>query len=95
MISDLKIPLLASSLLTRTMITLRYFIQVEHCPIMVSKVFYEDSNPNGRPTHFNFITPSMTTLSSKNPAYRIYTIDGGYEGASYVSACIILLMMKS
>ncbi|KAF8372244.1 hypothetical protein PRIPAC_78673 [Pristionchus pacificus] len=47
------------------------------------EVFYEDSNPNGRPTHFNFITPSMTTLSSKNPAYRIYTIDGGYEGASY------------
>lgn len=30
----------------------------------------------------------MTTLSSKNPAYRIYTIDGGYEGASYVSALI-------
>ncbi|KAF8381234.1 asm-2, partial [Pristionchus pacificus] len=47
------------------------------------QVYYEDSNPVGRPTHFNFITPSITTYLYNNPAYRIYTIDGGYEGASY------------
>ncbi|GMR39737.1 hypothetical protein PMAYCL1PPCAC_09932, partial [Pristionchus mayeri] len=47
------------------------------------EVYYDESNPAGRPTHFNFITPSLTTYSYVNPAYRIYTIDGGYEGASY------------
>ncbi|GMS83288.1 hypothetical protein PENTCL1PPCAC_5463, partial [Pristionchus entomophagus] len=47
------------------------------------QVYYEESNPAGRPTHFNFITPSITTYWYSNPAYRIYTIDGGYEGASY------------
>ncbi|GMR31699.1 hypothetical protein PMAYCL1PPCAC_01895, partial [Pristionchus mayeri] len=47
------------------------------------QVYYEDSDPAGRPTHFNFITPSITTHTYNNPAYRIYTIDGGYEGASY------------
>ncbi|GMS90922.1 hypothetical protein PENTCL1PPCAC_13097, partial [Pristionchus entomophagus] len=47
------------------------------------QVYYEDSNPKGRPTHFNFITPSITTQLYVNPAYRIYSIDGGYEGASY------------
>ncbi|GMT31292.1 hypothetical protein PFISCL1PPCAC_22589, partial [Pristionchus fissidentatus] len=47
------------------------------------QVYYDDSNPTGRATHFNFITPSITTYSFANPAYRIYTIDGGYEGASY------------
>lgn len=48
-------------------------------------MYYEDSDPNGRATHFNFISPSITTYSFTNPAYRIYTIDGGYEGATYVS----------
>ncbi|GMT31293.1 hypothetical protein PFISCL1PPCAC_22590, partial [Pristionchus fissidentatus] len=47
------------------------------------QVYYEDSDPAGRPTHFNFITPSITTGTFNNPAYRIYTIDGGYQGASY------------
>ncbi|GMR31695.1 hypothetical protein PMAYCL1PPCAC_01890, partial [Pristionchus mayeri] len=47
------------------------------------QVYYEDSNPTGRPFHFNFISPSITTYSFNNPSYRIYTIDGGYEGASY------------
>ncbi|GMT31295.1 hypothetical protein PFISCL1PPCAC_22592, partial [Pristionchus fissidentatus] len=47
------------------------------------QVYYENSNPAGRPTHFNFITPSLTTFSFNNPAYRIYTVDGGYKEASY------------
>ncbi|GMS96571.1 hypothetical protein PENTCL1PPCAC_18746 [Pristionchus entomophagus] len=47
------------------------------------QVYYEDSNPAGRATHFNFIAPSITTKDYANPSYRIYTIDGGYEGASY------------
>ncbi|GMR34411.1 hypothetical protein PMAYCL1PPCAC_04606, partial [Pristionchus mayeri] len=47
------------------------------------QLYSDDSNPAGRPTHINFISPSLTTESYTNPAYRIYTIDGGYEGASY------------
>ncbi|GMR40625.1 hypothetical protein PMAYCL1PPCAC_10820, partial [Pristionchus mayeri] len=47
------------------------------------QMIFENSDPLGRPTHFNFIAPSLTTHTYKNPAYRIYTIDGGYAGASY------------
>ncbi|EPB78957.1 hypothetical protein ANCCEY_01912 [Ancylostoma ceylanicum] len=36
-----------------------------------------------RPFHFNWISPSITTYDFNNPSYRIYTIDGGYEGATY------------
>ncbi|TKR81616.1 hypothetical protein L596_015459 [Steinernema carpocapsae] len=47
------------------------------------QVFYEDGNVNGRPTHFNWISPSLTTFSDNMPSYRIYTIDGDYEGSSF------------
>ncbi|CAJ0945272.1 unnamed protein product, partial [Mesorhabditis belari] len=46
-------------------------------------VFYENGDPTGRPTHFTWIAPSLTTYSYLNPAYRIYTIDGAYTGSSY------------
>lgn len=35
--------------------------------------------------HFNWIAPSVTTYTYNNPSYRIYTIDGNYEGSSFVS----------
>lgn len=47
-------------------------------------MYYEKANPNTNPFHFNWISPSMTTYAWLNPAYRIYTVDGGYEGATYV-----------
>lgn len=49
------------------------------------QVFYENANPKGRPTHFNFITPSVTTYDFSNPSYRIYTIDGAYQGSSFTT----------
>jgi len=45
-------------------------------------VFY-DTEDTSRAVNFGFIAPSITTYTNLNPAYRIYTIDGGYEGASY------------
>ncbi|KAK0406300.1 hypothetical protein QR680_018488 [Steinernema hermaphroditum] len=47
------------------------------------QVFYENGDVNGRPTHFNWISPSLTTYSDNMPSYRIYTIDGNYEGSTY------------
>ncbi|WKX89130.1 hypothetical protein Q1695_008631 [Nippostrongylus brasiliensis] len=44
---------------------------------------YYDLDDKMRPFHFNWITPSITTFSYNNPSYRIYTIDGGYSGATY------------
>ncbi|CAJ0945258.1 unnamed protein product, partial [Mesorhabditis belari] len=48
------------------------------------QVFYENGNPSGRATHFNFIAGSLTTYDFMNPSYRIYTIDGAYSGSTYV-----------
>lgn len=47
------------------------------------EVFYADSNPNGRASHFTFCAPSLTTDIGNQPAYRIYTIDGNYPGSSF------------
>jgi len=47
------------------------------------QVFYENSDVNGRATHFNWIAPSLTTESWVMPSYRIYTIDGNYTGSSF------------
>ncbi|CAD6185198.1 unnamed protein product [Caenorhabditis auriculariae] len=45
------------------------------------QVYYEPGTR--RPFHQNWISPSITTYNWLNPAYRIYDIDGGYEGATY------------
>jgi len=45
-------------------------------------IFY-DSEDSSRAVNFGFVAPSVTTYTNLNPAYRVYTIDGGYEGASY------------
>jgi len=47
------------------------------------QVYYENSDSNGRPSHFNWITPSITTGNWNSPAYRIYTIDGNYTGSTW------------
>ena len=45
-------------------------------------VFYEEGTT--RATNIAFISPSVTTWDTVNPAYRIYTLDGPYDGASLV-----------
>jgi len=45
-------------------------------------VFYDQEDP-ARATGMGFVAPSVTTYTGLNPAYRIYTVDSGYEGASY------------
>ena len=46
-------------------------------------MYYEDADPKGKPSHVAFIAPSLTTYSDLNPAYRVYTIDGNYEGSTF------------
>ena len=45
------------------------------------KVFYDE---DGTPMNIAYVAPSQTTWEHYNPAYRIYTIDAGYTGASMV-----------
>ena len=46
------------------------------------QIFYDPAD-SSRATGISFITPSVTPRGNQNPAYRIYTMDAGYEGASY------------
>uniref|UniRef100_A0A915DF07 Sphingomyelin phosphodiesterase n=1 Tax=Ditylenchus dipsaci TaxID=166011 RepID=A0A915DF07_9BILA len=47
-------------------------------------VFYEDMNNfRSKPTNVLYTAPSVTTFENLNPAYRMYTIDGNYNGSSY------------
>uniref|UniRef100_A0A7I4Z2W4 Sphingomyelin phosphodiesterase n=1 Tax=Haemonchus contortus TaxID=6289 RepID=A0A7I4Z2W4_HAECO len=47
-------------------------------------VTYEDpESASTRPTSVVYSAPSVTTYSEYFPAYRIYTIDGEYQGSSY------------
>ncbi len=47
------------------------------------KVFY-DTISRTRPFATGFVTPSVTPHKNVNPAYRIYTVDGDYEGSTRV-----------
>ena len=44
-----------------------------------------DTETNSVPINVGYVTPSVTTFTGLNPSYRIYTVDGPYEGASMVS----------
>lgn len=46
------------------------------------EIFYDLNDPT-RPTNIAYITQSITTEPTMFPGYRIYTVDGGYAGASY------------
>ncbi|KJH44237.1 hypothetical protein DICVIV_09748 [Dictyocaulus viviparus] len=47
-------------------------------------ITYEDpQSSSSRPTSVVYSAPSFTTYSEFFPAYRIYTIDGVYQGSSY------------
>jgi len=41
-----------------------------------------DTETNSVPINVGYVTPSVTTFTGLNPSYRIYTVDGPYEGAS-------------
>jgi len=49
------------------------------------EIFYENGNSSeeARPTNVAFIGPSVTTYGNVNPGFRIYTIDGDYEGSTF------------
>ena len=40
-----------------------------------------------RPTNVAYVALSVTTYTGLNPAYRVYTVDGFYNGSSWVSFC--------
>uniref|UniRef100_A0A0N4ZWZ1 Sphingomyelin phosphodiesterase n=1 Tax=Parastrongyloides trichosuri TaxID=131310 RepID=A0A0N4ZWZ1_PARTI len=45
---------------------------------------YENMNDGrSRPTSVIYSAPSVTTYSSYNPAYRIYSVDGNYDGSTF------------
>ncbi|TKR96369.1 hypothetical protein L596_010399 [Steinernema carpocapsae] len=47
-------------------------------------VFYEDMNdPKSKPTGVLYQAPSVTTYENLNPGYRIYKIEGDFEGSQY------------
>ncbi|CAF3638427.1 unnamed protein product [Rotaria socialis] len=45
-------------------------------------VFYDEIDQT-RPVSMAYIGPSLTTYSSLNPDYSIFTVDGDYPGSSY------------
>ncbi|ESP02348.1 hypothetical protein LOTGIDRAFT_92630, partial [Lottia gigantea] len=46
------------------------------------EVFY-DENDLKRPLNIAYISPSVTPYSDLNPGFRIYTVDGNYNGSSW------------
>lgn len=46
-------------------------------------VFYENENYTQRAFSMYYVGPSVTTYSNRNPAYRIYTIDGNYSNSTW------------
>ncbi len=60
------------------------------------KVFYDTVTGTGnQPISFGFVTPSVTPHTNVNMAYRIYTIDGEYEGSTRVKIIHIWYFCQS
>ena len=50
-------------------------------------MYYDDATFS-RPVSVAYVSPSVTPYASAlgtNPSYRVYEVDGGYDGASWVS----------
>ncbi|XP_027218048.2 sphingomyelin phosphodiesterase [Penaeus vannamei] len=45
-------------------------------------VFYDHEQPD-RPVHVGYVAQSQTPYPELNPGYKVYTVDGAYEGSSY------------
>ena len=48
------------------------------------QLFFDPDDPD-RVFDIAYIAQSQTTYSNMNPGYRIYTIEGDFEGSRYVS----------
>lgn len=48
------------------------------------EIAYDDVDTTA-PISMANIGPSVTTYSFRNPAFRVYTVDGDYDGSSWVS----------
>ncbi|CEF69651.1 Sphingomyelin phosphodiesterase [Strongyloides ratti] len=59
------------------------FIGMGHTHQDQFEVYYDTSSSKKRPTHVNWIAPSLTTFSFCNPGYRVYEFDGNYEGSTF------------
>lgn len=46
------------------------------------RIFYDLKNLS-RPISISYLGPSVTTKSYLNPGYRIYEVDGDYDGSSW------------
>ena len=62
------------------------------------KLFY-DTLSSLRPTSFGFISPSITPHTQVNLAYRVYYVDGEYDGSTRVrqrgEAVIFIFLISS
>ena len=52
-------------------------------------IVWYDLETNSVPINVGYVCPSVTTYTGLNPSYRIYTLDGPYEGASMVNEHIL------
>uniref|UniRef100_A0A0N4ZDK2 Sphingomyelin phosphodiesterase n=1 Tax=Parastrongyloides trichosuri TaxID=131310 RepID=A0A0N4ZDK2_PARTI len=59
------------------------FIALGHTHKDHFEVYYENADVKGRPIQVNWIAPSLTTYADGNPSYRVYEIDGNYQGSSF------------
>ena len=50
---------------------------------------YDPEEPT-RAAHVGYVAQSQTPYHDLNPGYRVYTVDGDYEGSSYVSVCVCM-----
>lgn len=56
------------------------------------EIFY-DMKDNSRPFGIGYLGPSATTFTYMNPGYRVYYVDGDYEGTTRVSRKVNLLQL--
>lgn len=47
---------------------------------------YDPDEPD-RAALVGYVGQSQGTFHRVNPGYKVYTVDGDYEGSSYVSVC--------
>lgn len=47
-------------------------------------IYYDTMKSSGRPVAVDFAGPSASTIDFRQPAYRVYTIDGARTSSTYV-----------
>jgi sphingomyelin phosphodiesterase len=51
-------------------------------------ILFYDTETQERATSVGFFGPSLTPHTNLNLAYKIYTVDGDYDGSTRVRACL-------